>query len=146
MKYAELYYDALVKGKTFKEVVSAKSYLKEVNSQGDAHLYGRPLSYYQQLQQINIPSYWEKIKVPVLIHYGTNDWIMTAEDNEILVRLLKKSNVDVNYLQSEGMDHNYFIFPDRETAFKNYWSGKADAEFTKKILEWIRNPAGGRAD
>jgi len=139
MKYAELYYDAMVKGKTFKEVVAEKSHLKEVNTQGDAHLYGRPLSYYQQLQQINIPSYWEKIKVPVLIHYGTNDWIMTAEDNDILVRLLKKSNVDVTYLQSEGMDHNYFIFPDRETAFKNYWSGKADGELTTKIFDWIKS-------
>jgi pimeloyl-ACP methyl ester carboxylesterase len=139
MKYAELYYDALVKGKTFKEIVGEKSYLNEVNTQGDAHLYGRPLSYYQQLQQINVPSYWEKIKVPVLIHYGTNDWIMTKEDNDMLIRLLKKSNVAVTYLESEGMDHNYFVFPERETAFKNYWSGKPDADFTKQILEWIKN-------
>jgi pimeloyl-ACP methyl ester carboxylesterase len=139
MKYAELYYDAMVKGKTFKEIVAEKSYLKEVNTQGDAHLYGRPLSYYQQLQKINIPSYWEKIKVPVLLHYGTNDWIMTEEDNEILVRLLKKSNANVSYLPSEGMDHNYFIFPDREAAFKNYWSGKPAADLSTKIIEWIRN-------
>ena len=137
MKYAELYYDAMVRGKTFKEIVQENPHLKEVYPGDDAHLYGRPLSYYRQLQQINIPAQWEKIKVPVLIHYGTNDWIMSEDDNQILIRLLTRSKVDFTYFPVEGMDHNYFLFKNEEEAFKSYWTGKPDETFTEKILQWI---------
>jgi pimeloyl-ACP methyl ester carboxylesterase len=142
IKYEELYFDVLVRGKNFKEAVQDKPQLQEVKPAEETSMYGRPIAYYQELQQINVAGQWEKLKVPVMIEYGTADWIMSEEDNDMIVRLLKKQNADITYLRVEGMDHDNFIFPSKLESYKNYWSGRADEDTNNKMLEWMSAKVG----
>ncbi|HYC61203.1 MAG TPA: alpha/beta hydrolase [Thermoanaerobaculia bacterium] len=47
--------------------------------------YGRPPSFFQQLQQLNLASEWARVTVPTLVVYGDHDWIMDREEQELIV-------------------------------------------------------------
>ena len=68
MKLAStLYYDWLIRGKTIDDIVKEQPELAELWPEGKdlAHLYGRPLAFYQQLQKMNLSAAWSRVKVPV---------------------------------------------------------------------------------
>ena len=46
--------------------------------------YGRPISYYQQLQSLDLMSAWSGVRVPVLAMHGEYDWIMTGGDFQLI--------------------------------------------------------------
>jgi pimeloyl-ACP methyl ester carboxylesterase len=54
----------------------------------DEHLYGRPVAFYQQLQQLNLKRAWAQVRVPVLAVHGQYDWIMSRDDHERIVALV----------------------------------------------------------
>ena len=43
------------------------------------HLYGRPLAFYEQLQDLNLAATWSGVKVPTLVLHGQFDWIMSRQ-------------------------------------------------------------------
>ncbi|HKD54668.1 MAG TPA: alpha/beta hydrolase [Steroidobacteraceae bacterium] len=60
--------------------------------QGDAaHQYGRPVAYYQQLQDLNLMAAWSAVKVPALILHGEFDWIMSRSDLETMATLVNRN-------------------------------------------------------
>src|SRR5688500_8138792 len=83
-KYIDFYNDYLHYKMTPKEIIEQKPYLKGTWYDGDAHQYGRPAVYYQQVQEKNVAAAWEKIKSPTLVIYGEYDWIMSIEDHELM--------------------------------------------------------------
>ena len=54
----------------------------------DEHLYGRPVAFYQQLQQLNLEREWSQVRVPVLAMHSEYDWIMSRDDHERIVALV----------------------------------------------------------
>src|ERR1700737_2450148 len=56
----------------------------------DDHLYGRPVAFSQQMQQLNLGNAWSKVSVPVLALHGEYDWIMSRDDHERLVALVNR--------------------------------------------------------
>ena len=44
----------------------------------DEHLYGRPVAFYQQLQELNLEREWSQVRVPVLAMHSEYDWIIAA--------------------------------------------------------------------
>jgi len=53
--------------------------------------YGRPIVYYQQLQDLDLMSAWSTVRVPVLALHGEYDWIMSQSDFELLVELVNRN-------------------------------------------------------
>jgi len=43
--------------------------------------YGRPASFYQQLQALNLGQLWQKVEAPVLVIHGSSDTIMSRADS-----------------------------------------------------------------
>jgi pimeloyl-ACP methyl ester carboxylesterase len=54
------------------------------------HLYGRPLSFYQQAQDLNVVAAWHSIDAPVLAMWGETDWIMSREDHQMIASFSKR--------------------------------------------------------
>jgi pimeloyl-ACP methyl ester carboxylesterase len=134
--YIPLYYGMLVEKKTYREVVSQYPALAAYNYHGDAHMYGRHVSYYHQLQDFDLAGEWEKVQVPVRILRGTNDWIMTADDNEMIVEVLQRNGHQDHVLyEYPGLDHWNTI---HEKA-KDSYEGKAgvwDDEMVHLLVRW----------
>jgi len=57
----------------------------------DDQQYGRPIAYYQQLQDLDLMSAWSAVRVPVLALHGEYDWIMSQSDFELLVELVNRN-------------------------------------------------------
>ena len=85
---ATLYYEWLIKNKSVDGILREHPELVELWPEGKdhAHLYGRPLAFYQQLQKLNLAAAWSHVKVPTLVLHGQYDWIMSREDHELIAQ------------------------------------------------------------
>jgi len=140
--FIPLYHGMLIEKKTYQEVVDTYPALGKFNYHAPAHMYGRPVSYYHQLQDFNLAGQWEKLKVPVRILRGTNDWIMSAFDNHMIIEVLKRNgHTDHKLLEYPGLDHWNTI---HQTA-KDSFEGKAgiwDEGTVSILIEWAQELTG----
>ena len=85
---------------------------------------------------------WEKLKVPVRILRGTNDWIMSAFDNQMILEVLKRNgHSDHELLEYPGLDHWNTIHETAKDSFEGK-EGKWDEGTILAIIEWAREMAG----
>lgn len=143
MKDAAMLYDEwLIKGRSIEDILKERPQLADVWPEGKdrAHLYGRPLRFYQQLQQLNLAAAWSRVKVPTYVLRGAFDWIMSREDSELIA----------SYVNSNGDLATFYEIPQTGHTFQHYLSladafkGKS-APFDPKIIgllgDWLRNQA-----
>lgn len=137
--YIPLYYGMHIQKKTYAEVIKSYPSMAEFNYHGPAHMYGRPVTYYQQLQDFPLAASWEKLKAPVRILRGTNDWIMSDEDNDMIMEVLDRvGHVDHQLHRYPGLDHWATI---HETA-KDSYEGKPgvyDPKMVEMMIQWARD-------
>lgn len=140
--YFPLYYGMLIQKKTYQQVVEKYPALAEYNYHSPAHMYGRPVAYYQQLQDFDLAGQWEKIKVPVRILRGTNDWIMSSFDNKMIMEILERNGHEDHILHEyPGLDHWNTIHETPKNSFEGK-PGKWDPGTVNLIINWAREMAG----
>lgn len=136
--YVPFYYDMLIKKMSYADIVAQNPLFKSHNYHQDHHMYGRPMSYYHQLQDFDFAGQWEKITVPVRVRWGTNDWIMSESDNDMIEEILMKSNhPDVEIYKYPGLDHWSTIHTSVENSFigkKGLW----DDNISQQIVDWAK--------
>ncbi|UII81797.1 serine aminopeptidase domain-containing protein [Flagellimonas sp. CMM7] len=140
--YIPLYYGMLIQKKTYQEVVNEYPALAEYNYHSAAHMYGRPVKYYQQLQDIDLAGQWEKIKVPVRILRGAHDWIMSSFDNKMIIEVLERNGHQDHLLyEYPGLDHWNTIHESPKNSFEGK-EGKWDEGTINKIIGWAQEMVG----
>ncbi len=140
--YIPLYYGMLIEKKTYQEIVDAYPALEAYNYHSAAHMYGRPVAYYQQLQDFDLAGQWEKLKVPVRILRGTNDWIMSSYDNKMIIDVLKRNGHKDHLLyEYPGLDHWNTIHENPKNSFEGK-PGRWDEGTINIIIEWAQQMAG----
>ena len=137
---ATLYHDWLIENKAVDVILREKSELAELwpERKDHAHLYGRPLAFYQQLQQLNLSAAWSRVKVPTLILHGQFDWIMTREDHEIIAQYVNANRPGAaRFLEVPEMGHTFQHY----LSFTDAFHGK-EAPFDPKVatllIDWLR--------
>src|SRR2546421_12008555 len=90
---AMLYEEWLIKGRSVDDILKGQPQLAELWPEGKdhAHLYGRPLRFYQQLQQLNLAALWSRVRVPTYVLRGAFDWIMSRNDSESIAADVNKN-------------------------------------------------------
>lgn len=140
--YIPLYYGMLIQKKTYQEVVNEYPALAEYNYHSAAHMYGRPVQYYQQLQDIDLAGQWEKVKVPVRILRGTHDWIMSSFDNKMIIEVLERNGHQDHLLHEyPGLDHWNTIHESPKNSFEGK-EGKWDEGTINIIIGWAQEMVG----
>ncbi len=136
--YIPLYYGMLIQGKAYEEVVKETPSLADYNYHGPQHMYGRPMSYYQQLQKYDLAGEWEKVQAPVRLLYGSNDWIMSEFDNHMIIRVLDRvGHEDHELLIYPGLDHWNTIHQTPDDSFHGR-PGKWDPAVPQQVVDWAR--------
>lgn len=136
--YIPLYYGMLIEGKTYEELVKETPSLADFNYHSPEHMYGRPLVYYQQLQQYDLAGEWEKLKAPVRVLYGSNDWIMSEFDNRMIMNVLDRTgHEDHELLIYPGLDHWNTIHESPDDSFHGRL-GKWDPRVPEIIVDWAK--------
>ena len=140
--YIPLYHGMLIQKKTYQQVVDEYPAIAEYNYHGADQMYGRPVAYYQQLQQFDFAAGWENLQVPLRIMRGTNDWIMSAYDNQMIIDLLnRKGHKDHQLYEYPGLDHWNTIHPSPENSYFGR-PGKWEDEISGILVKWARELAG----
>nr|WP_299343457.1 alpha/beta fold hydrolase [Allomuricauda sp.] len=140
--FIPLYHGMLIQKQTYQEVVDRYPAIAEFNYHSPSHMYGRPVEYYHQLQDFDLAGEWEKVKVPVRILRGTNDWIMSAFDNQIIIDVLKRNGHTDHVLHEyPGLDHWNTIHENPKNSFEGK-PGKWDEGTINLIIEWARQIVG----
>ena len=143
--FIPLYYEMLIKKRSYEEIINdypaiAKEVYHPMN-----HMYGRPLSYYQQLQDFDLASAWKNIKVPVRILRGENDWIMSDFDNTMIIDVLDKAgHKDHKLVRYPGLDHWNTIHESPENSYFGK-PGEWDPKMLELVVNWAREMVGMEA-
>jgi pimeloyl-ACP methyl ester carboxylesterase len=139
---ATLYHEWLIKGRSIDDILKEQPKLADLWPEGKdhAHLYGRPLGFYQQLQQLNLAAAWSRVKVPTYVLRGALDWIMSREDSELISAYVNKNGDLASFYEIPNTGHTFQHYLSLADAFK----GKR-APFDPKVIgllaDWLRNKA-----
>jgi pimeloyl-ACP methyl ester carboxylesterase len=137
---ATLYHEWLIRGKTIDEIVKEQPELAELWPEGKnlAHLYGRPLAFYQQLQSINLAAAWSRVKVPSLILHGQYDWIMSREDPELMAQWVNVNRPGAaRFIEVAQMGHTFQHYLSWADAFAGR-SAPFDPKVLRLVIDWLQ--------
>jgi pimeloyl-ACP methyl ester carboxylesterase len=91
-----------------------------------------PYTYMQQLGSLDLAPLWKKIDAPVLIFYGTADFITDDYQAQYLRDMINAFHPGrATYIKVEGMDHGLTLTGTQKASLE----GTSDAPFAQKIVE-----------
>ncbi len=139
---AMLYHEWLIKGRPVDDVLKERPQLADLWPEGKdhAHLYGRPLRFYQQLQQLNLAAAWSRLKVPTYVLRGAFDWIMSRDDSELIASYVNHNGDLASFYEIPQTGHTFQHNLSLADAFKGK-SAPFDSKIIGLLVDWLRNEA-----
>ncbi len=139
MKSAEQLYSAfLLQRQSPREIFAAQPQLKRLWDGPVELQYGRPIAYYQQLQDLDLTSAWSAVRVPVLALHGEYDWIMSRDDFELLVDLVNHNLPGAaEYVQLSHTGHTFEHYASLQSAF-NGMQLPFDEGVAQRVAGWLQ--------
>jgi pimeloyl-ACP methyl ester carboxylesterase len=137
-----LYHEWLIKGRPVDDILKEQPKLADFWPEGKdhAHLYGRPLRFYQQLQQLNLAAAWSRVKVPTYVLRGAFDWIMSREDSELISAYVNKNGDLASFYEIPDTGHTFQHYLSLADAFKGK-SAPFDPKVIVLLADWLRDKA-----
>jgi pimeloyl-ACP methyl ester carboxylesterase len=139
---ATLYNEWLIKGQPVNDILKERPQLADLWPEGKdrAHLYGRPLRFYQQLQQLNLAAAWSRLKVPTYVLRGAFDWIMSRDDSELIASYVNNNGDLASFYEIPQTGHTFQHYLNLVDAFKGK-SAPFDPKNIGLLAEWLNNKA-----
>ncbi len=133
-KFYERYY---IEKMTPAEVVKSNPELAGLWQDDPAHQYQRPARFFQEVQALDFEGAWEKVNVPVLIVFGTFDWIMSERDHSRIAEIVNSNKPGLARLEvMKGVGHSLDKYPSLQDAF-NGTNRVVDAGATPIFMSWL---------
>ena len=134
MRLYSQFYDLYLNQKlTPVQAIERNPALKEIWYDKPESQYGRPAAYYQQLQELNLADAWSKVSVPVLAVHGDDDWVMSADDFDLLVNTLNAKHPGVaQSVHFARTDHVLML-----AGSKGMNADLIDPAIPKLALDWL---------
>ena len=138
MKSVEALYSAyLLEGKSPTEIFAARPQLKGLWEGDSNQQYGRPPTYYQQLQGLDLMAAWSEVRVPVLALHGEYDWIMSGSDIQLMVELVNRNSPGAaQFLELAHTGHTFEHYDSQRAAFAGA-AGPFDQSIAKTVGDWF---------
>lgn len=91
-----------------------------------------PYTYMQQLGSLDLAPLWKKIDAPVLIFYGTADFITDDYQHQYLRDMIDAFHPGhATYIKVDGMDHGLTLAGTQKASF----DGQTPAPFAQRVLD-----------
>lgn len=136
--YIPMYYGMLVEKKSYARLVQEKPLLAEYNYHGPQHMYGRPMAFYHQMQDFNFAGEWSKLTVPARLRWGTNDWIMSEYDIDMIEDVLQRAgNDNVQVYKYPGLDHWDTVHQSALNSFQGK-PGRWEKKIGQQLVDWAK--------
>jgi pimeloyl-ACP methyl ester carboxylesterase len=139
---ATLYHEWLIKGRLVDDILKERPQLADLWPEGKdrAHLYGRPVRFYQQLQQLNLAAAWSRLKVPTYVLRGAFDWITSRDDSELIASYVNNNGDLASFYEIPQTGHTFQHYLSLADAFKGK-SEPFDPKIIGSLADWLRNEA-----
>jgi pimeloyl-ACP methyl ester carboxylesterase len=139
---ATLYHEWLINGRPVDDILKQQPQLADLWPEGKdhAHLYGRPLGFYQQLQKLNLAAAWSRVKVPTYVLRGAFDWIMTREDSELIAAYVNQNGDLASFYEIPNTGHTFQHYLSLADGFKGK-SAPFDPKVIALLADWLRKKA-----
>jgi pimeloyl-ACP methyl ester carboxylesterase len=137
---ATLYHDWLVGHRKVSDLLADHAGLADLWPEGkdQAHLYERPLAFYEQLQNLNLGAAWSHVRVPTLVLHGQYDWIMSRDDHELIAQYVNADRPGLSrFVELPGTGHTFQHYVSADDGFHGKDS-KFDPNVTKILIDWLR--------
>jgi pimeloyl-ACP methyl ester carboxylesterase len=135
----------LLERRTPSEVIAAHPELKPVWYDEPAHQYGRPAAFYHQLQALDLAAAWSKLDTRALIVWGEYDWIMSREDQTLIVDAVNANAPGkARLLTVQRMDHSFSTHATPKAAFERMGGGDYPQAAAAEIVAFIRATVSAR--
>jgi pimeloyl-ACP methyl ester carboxylesterase len=140
MKQYATFYDLYLNSKkTPAAVIAERPELKVIWYDEPERQYGRPASFYWQLQELNLAEAWSRVNVPVLAVHGEYDWIMSADDYKLLAEAVNARHPGTAvYVDWPKADHGLYTHANAEKAFGRDTQQGYDPKMSEYVLEWLK--------
>ncbi|MGZ5522763.1 MAG: alpha/beta fold hydrolase [Chthoniobacterales bacterium] len=135
---AGFYDDLLIRGEKPAQLFERRQAATKIWPGDDlAHLYGRPIAFYQQLQKLNLADAWSKVNVPTLVVHGQFDWIMSRENSELIASIVNTNRPGAaEFIELPNTGHTFQNYPSLQAAFKNQQQPFNPA-LAKRVADWF---------
>jgi pimeloyl-ACP methyl ester carboxylesterase len=138
---ATLYHEWLIKRHKVADILAENANLTDLWPEGKDrnHLYGRPLAFYEELQDLNLAAAWSNMKVPTLVLYGQYDWIMSRNDHEMITKYVNANTpAQARFVEVPEMGHTFQHYKSWTDAFAGKSSG-LNNEGAKLVTDWLKD-------
>jgi pimeloyl-ACP methyl ester carboxylesterase len=95
---------------------------------------GRSAAYHAQLDAIDPDALWGKVHAPVLVARGEHDWVIRAEDQARIARLVVGA---ASVIDLPGLDHALGWHASRQASERDYGAGRFDPAIVQRTAAWI---------
>jgi pimeloyl-ACP methyl ester carboxylesterase len=138
-RLAQFHAAYLLERRTPAQVIAAHPELKPVWYDEPEHQYGRPAAFYHQLQALDLAAAWSKVDARALIVWGEYDWIMSRDDQTMIVDLVNARRPGAaRLLTVPAMDHSFSTHPNAKAANDRMGAGEYPMAAGAEILRFIR--------
>jgi Trypsin-like serine proteases, typically periplasmic, contain C-terminal PDZ domain len=101
-----------------------------------------PYTYMRQVADLNLAEKWKNVNAPVLVIYGSSDYLTSAEEHKYLTAMLNKYRPgSAWYLELPNTDHGFASVPSQAEAFQRARRSESPGEFNvevlKKMEKWL---------
>src|SRR5262249_54392632 len=105
--------------------------------------YPAPATYMQEWAGLALAAEWQKVRAPVLVVYGTSDFVSSIADDPYLGQIINEIHPNKASLEAiAGMDHNLTRAASMEESFgRPPGSGAFVPEIVDTIAAWIAERA-----
>jgi pimeloyl-ACP methyl ester carboxylesterase len=138
-----LYYEWLIRNKSVGQIVKENPNLAELwpEEKDLTHLYGRPLAFYQQLQNLNLAAAWSHVKVPALVLHGQFDWIMSRDESELIAQYVNANRPGAaRFVEVPEMGHTFQHYMSMADAFRGK-EAPFDPKVAQIVTDWFKAQA-----
>lgn len=137
---ATLYHEWLIKSRRVDDIVKGQPQLSELWPEGKdhEHLYGRPLAFYEQLQNLNLADAWSRVKAPTYVLRGAFDWIMSREDSELIANCVNRNGDLASFYEIPNTGHTFQHYLSLPDAFKGK-RAHFDPNVIGLLTDWLNN-------
>jgi pimeloyl-ACP methyl ester carboxylesterase len=137
---ATFYHEWLFKSRPVSDILEMQPKLVDLWPEGGdhEHLYGRPLAYYQQLQQLNLAAAWSRVKVPTLVLHGQYDWIMSRDDHEMIAKIVNGNAAGgARFMELPATGHTFQHYLSMPDAFAGQ-QAPFDPAVLRIVTDWFK--------
>lgn len=139
----------LVDKKTFGEVWERWPELRQP-TQGtmldETHQSTRHVSFFHQLQDLNLARAWSESKGAVLAIWGEYDWVTSREDHDTIAAIVNRRDPGAgSVLVMPGADHAFTTHASLEASVAAMGEGTWDASLPGKLIAWMEAVERGAA-